>query len=85
MPRGVGCRGGARVPTHALFHGIRGRRGGVGGRRCFLLAISFVFHSRSDFVISLVCTFLGTGLADVNGELATCRHRADSGQETGCA
>ena len=56
MPRGVGCRGGARVPTHALFHGIRGRRGGVGGRRRFLLAISFVFHSRSDFfVISLVC------------------------------
>jgi len=40
-----------------------------------------------SFVISLVrltCIFLGQGWAEGKGELATCRHCADSGQETDC-
>jgi len=33
---------------------------------------------------SLGGTFLGQAWAEGKGELATCRHRADSGQETDC-
>jgi len=45
----AGAAGGAPVPTHARFHGIRmGRGGAVGGELRFLLFISLVFHSRSD-------------------------------------
>ena len=37
----VGAAGGAPVPTHALFHGIRtGRGGAVGGGLRFLLLVS---------------------------------------------
>ena len=73
---GAGCRGGGRggattVPTHALLHGTGGR--GVGdGPRFPLLFPSFVIYFLS-----------GQAWVEAKGELATCRHRAESGRENG--
>jgi len=61
----------------------------VGGR----VALSFSFFplfitlARLLFLCNLLGAhhiFLGQAWAEGNRELATCRHRADSGQETDC-
>jgi len=44
-------------------------------------ALSFVHFLCSSRVISHI--FLGQAWAEGKGEIATCRHRADSGQENG--
>jgi len=71
----VGCRGGpAAVIAHALIYGIGGR--GVGDGR-FSLVTFFCDLLGAHFI------FLGQAWAEGRGELATCRHRADCGQENG--
>jgi len=73
---GIGCRGvAAAVPAHALLRGIDGR--GVGDVSRFLLL----------FPLSPNFFFRDRPRQRVVGELATCRHRADSGREkrTKCA
>jgi len=81
--RGAGRWGVTAVPSHARIHGVRRR--GLGGFIC-LFSFSFPFSFPLSY---LWCAthFLGTGLAawaEGKVELATCRHRADSGQETDC-
>jgi len=68
----IGCRGGtAAVTDHALLHGIGAR--GVGDGR-----FSFVTFLR-DFLSAHF--ILGQACWEGEGELATCRHYADCGQE----
>ena len=69
----MGCRRcTAALPAHAVLHGI-GRRGVGEGRFSF---------------VTVLCDLLGAHIfpsgqawAEGEGELATCRHRADCGQE----
>ena len=71
--RRIGCRAGTvTVPAHALLHGI-GRRGVGDGRFSF---VTFLYDSLGAHLI-----FLGQAWAKGEGELATCRHRADCGRE----
>jgi len=79
-------RGGATaVPTHAFFHGIRRR--GIRGRAVLsfvsLLSSTFV---RLPFLYNLLGAHIifGQAWTEGKGELATCSHCADSGQETDC-
>ena len=54
-------------------------------RRCHLFSFSSLSHG--SFPLSFpLCDhfFVGQAWVEGKGELATCRHRADSGQETDC-
>ena len=77
----IGCRRSYRCsyPRPPSWHPRRRIRGGRA-------TISFVFPSlRTLFLcdsLGAYHIFLGQAWAEGNGELATCRHRADSGWET---
>jgi hypothetical protein len=82
-------RGGRRLRVEEelplfLLHGLGGR--GVVVWERFLLCRSFVFLLLSP-VLFLWCalSLLGQAWAEGKGELATSRHRTDSGQETDSA
>ena len=67
------------VPSHPIVHGVVRRGVGGGGDRCAFLVFSFGI----SFVVSLVrvISWWERPGRRANGERATCRHRADSGQE----
>ena len=70
---GIGSRrGAAAVPAHGLIRGIGSR--GVGRWARFLLLFPLWFPLCAPI-------FSGQAWAEGKGELATCRHRADSGRE----
>ena len=68
----LGAEGGGGGRIHALFHGISGGRA-VGSGSCVAFVISFV--------INFLLLFRDRPGRRATGELATCRHCADSGRE----
>ena len=84
--RGAGCWGDSTVPPHATLHGVCRtglKGGGVDSGPSFVF--SFVFHARSPFNFLVAPhIFLGQAWTEGKGELATCRHCADSGLDTDC-
>ena len=84
--RGAGCCGDSTVPPNATLHGVCRtglKGGGVDSGPSFVF--SFVFHARSPFNFLVAPHIvLGQAWAEGKGELATCRHCADSGLDTDC-
>jgi len=78
-------RGATSVPPHARLHGVC--RNGIGAGRRLSFVLSFVLHARFPFFCNSLgahLIFWGQAWVEGKGELATCRHCADSGQETDC-
>jgi len=74
--RELGAGGGSPPFLPTRLHGVR-RRGEA------ISLVSFLSHTLFNF-LGAHHIFLGQVWAEAKGELTTCRHCADSGQETGC-